>query len=66
MWTSNKIVGSYGVNVERFEEKAIPIMEKAMKCKECVVIIDEVGKMELFSKKFRDMVSIDDIISLLD
>ncbi len=55
-FTSNKLVGSYGVNVERFEEEAIPIIEKALKCKDCVVIIDEVGKMELFSKKFRDIV----------
>ena len=55
-FTSNKLVGSYGVNVERFESEAIPIIEKAMKCKDCIVIIDEVGKMELFSKKFREIV----------
>ncbi len=55
-FTSKKIVGSYGVNVERFERLAIPVLEKALKCKDCVVIIDEVGKMELFSKKFREFI----------
>ena len=54
-FTSKKIVGSYGVNVERFESLAIPIIKRAMSCKNCIVVIDEVGKMELFSRKFRDI-----------
>jgi nucleoside-triphosphatase len=59
-FTSKKLVGSYGVNVKAFEELAIPILEKAIKearkDKKKVIVIDEIGKMELFSKKFRDLV----------
>ncbi len=53
---SKKIVGSYGVNLERFESIALPILEKALKCKNCIIVIDEIGKMELFSKKLREFV----------
>ncbi|NPA41400.1 MAG: NTPase [Aquificae bacterium] len=54
---SKKLVGSYGVNVQRFEEAVLPVLEKALHSgKDKVVIIDEIGKMELFSKKFRDLV----------
>ena len=57
---SKKLVGSYGVNVQYFEELAIPILEKAIKIArknpKTVIVIDEIGKMELFSKKFRDLV----------
>ncbi len=59
-FTSKKLVGSYGVNVDYFEEIALPILERAVtearKDKRKVVVIDEVGKMELFSKKFREVV----------
>ncbi|HIQ48424.1 MAG TPA: NTPase [Aquifex aeolicus] len=59
-FTSKKLVGSYGVNVQYFEELALPILEKAYvearKNKKKVIVIDEIGKMELFSKKFRDLV----------
>ena len=59
-FTSKKLVGSYGVNVDYFEELAIPILEKAIrearKDKRKVIVIDEIGKMELFSKKFRELV----------
>jgi nucleoside-triphosphatase len=59
-FTSKKLVGSYGVNVAAFEELAIPILEKALrearKDRRKVIVIDEIGKMELFSKKFRDLV----------
>lgn len=59
-FTSKKLVGSYGVNVQYFEELAFPILEKAYveakKNKKKIIIIDEIGKMELFSKKFRDLV----------
>ncbi len=53
---SKKLVGSYGVNVERFEKVALPVLEKALKSKRSVAVIDEVGKMELFSKRFRGLV----------
>ncbi|NPB06542.1 MAG: NTPase [Aquificae bacterium] len=59
-FTSKKLVGSYGVNVDYFEEVALPVLEKALKeakkDRRKVVVIDEVGKMELFSKPFRELV----------
>ncbi|WP_461831922.1 NTPase [Aquifex sp.] len=59
-FTSKKLVGSYGVNVQYFEEIALPILEKAYNeaksDKKKVIIVDEIGKMELFSKKFRELV----------
>ncbi|WP_457642119.1 NTPase [Persephonella sp.] len=45
-------VGSYGVNLEGFEKIVIPILEKVLKDRERILIIDEIGKMELFSEKF--------------
>ena len=60
IFTSKKLVGSYGVNVNYFEEIAIPTLlkaiEEAKKDRKKVIVIDEIGKMELFSKKFRDLV----------
>ena len=60
IFTSKKLVGSYGVNVNYFEEIAIPTLlkaiEEARKDRKKVIVIDEIGKMELFSKKFRDLV----------
>ncbi len=48
-------VSKYSVKVEEFERIAIPALNKAMK--ECsVIIIDEIGKMELFSKLFVDLI----------
>ena len=55
-FTSKHIVGSYGVNVERFERIALPVLEKALKEREKVIIIDEIGKMEFFSKAFVKLV----------
>jgi nucleoside-triphosphatase len=59
-FTSKKLVGSYGVNVKYFEDIAIPILEKALKetrkDRKKVIVIDEIGKMELFSKPFRELV----------
>jgi len=48
-------VSSYKVDVERFEAVALPAVEKALKEKG-VVVIDEIGKMELFSERFAAMV----------
>ncbi len=54
---SRKLVGSYGVNVNRFEEVAVPVLEKALRSSAGkVVIVDEIGKMELFSRRFRELV----------
>ncbi len=44
-------VGKYGVNLKDLEEVAIPAMEETLGRKDFLVI-DEIGKMELFSKKF--------------
>jgi len=47
-------VNIYGVNVEAFEMIGIPAMERALQSAD-VIVIDEVGKMEMFSPKFCDM-----------
>ena len=48
-------VGSYYVDVETFEKIVIPVLEKALK-EDKTVVIDEIGKMELFSKRFTSVV----------
>ena len=47
-------VGKYGVNLEEFERVALPSIEDIPEGG--VVVIDELGKMELASKRFRDAV----------
>ncbi len=54
-FTSKHLVGSYGVNVQRFESLALPILEEALR-EDKIVIVDEVGKMELFSKPFAELI----------
>ena len=49
-------VGKYGVDVKQFEKLAIPILEKALKEKDKIVVIDEIGKMEFFSEKFKNLI----------
>ncbi len=49
-------VGSYGVNVKEFETVVIPLLEKAIVHRDKIIVIDEIGKMELFSEKFVDLV----------
>jgi nucleoside-triphosphatase len=48
-------VGRYGVDVDRFEEIVASCLESAVE-KDEVIIIDEIGKMELFSHRFRQLV----------
>jgi len=48
-------VGKYRVDVRSFEEVAIPALEEALREKD-LVVIDEIGKMELFSERFRELV----------
>jgi nucleoside-triphosphatase len=48
-------VGRYGVDVDAFDEIAIPSLERALE-REDLIIIDEVGKMELFSRRFRSLI----------
>ena len=44
-------VGKYGVDVEGFERLVCPILERADEGAD-VVLIDEIGKMECFSRRF--------------
>jgi nucleoside-triphosphatase len=48
-------VGRYGVDLGAFEQLAIPALEDA--AGGAVAILDELGKMELASRPFRDAVS---------
>ena len=47
-------VGKYGVDVDSFEKLAIPDLEAGLD-QQSLIIIDEIGKMELFSKRFKDL-----------
>lgn len=49
-------VGSYGVNIKDFETLVIPLLKRAAEEKNKIIIIDEIGKMELFSEKFTDVI----------
>lgn len=53
---SNYKVGKYRVDLDSFEKIAIPALGDAIKNKS-IVVIDEIGTMELFSLKFRELVS---------
>jgi nucleoside-triphosphatase len=48
-------VSKYGVNIEDLENIAAPAIEEAIRNKECI-IIDEIGRMELYSPKFCSLV----------
>jgi nucleoside-triphosphatase len=49
-------VSKYGVSIAGLDEVAVPTIRKAIE--ECdIVVIDEVGKMELYSPSFREAVS---------
>ncbi|KAJ8985615.1 hypothetical protein NQ317_015108 [Molorchus minor] len=45
-------VGQYVVHLDDFEKLALPIFEKSKK----LLVIDEIGKMELFSTRFEERV----------
>ena len=48
-------VGKYGVDIEGLERVGVSALQRA--AKQCdLVIVDEIGKMELFSAKFREAV----------
>lgn len=47
-------VGKYGVDVGALDGIALPSLEMALETDE-LVIIDEIGKMELFSRRFRSL-----------
>jgi nucleoside-triphosphatase len=48
-------VGRYGVDIALFEALALPALKQALQVKE-LILIDEIGKMELFSRRFQEMV----------
>ncbi len=48
-------VGRYGVDIEAFEKLAVSALEQAIS-KNRLIVVDEIGRMELFSKKFRRVV----------
>jgi nucleoside-triphosphatase len=48
-------VGRYGVHLEDLETVAVPAIGNAVR-EGLVVVVDEIGKMELFSGAFRDAV----------
>jgi len=49
-------VGKYRVNIEGLERIGVPVLHKA--AEECdLVVVDEIGKMELLSASFRQAVS---------
>lgn len=49
------LVSKYGVNLEDLEEIGIKEIEKGL-TEECILVVDEIGKMELFSQKFREVI----------
>jgi nucleoside-triphosphatase THEP1 len=48
-------VGKYGIDVATFEKIAVTDLERSL-TKSDIIIIDEIGKMELFSLKFQEIV----------
>jgi len=48
-------VGRYGVDIDTFETIGVESIRKAISTNE-LIIIDEIGRMELFSNKFREVV----------
>ncbi|MCL0082149.1 NTPase [Dehalococcoidia bacterium] len=48
-------VSKYGVDLSNLERVAVPAIERAVKHHD-IVVIDEIGKMELFSSAFREAV----------
>jgi len=50
-------LGSYGVNINDLEKVGVKALKRAL-AQKVTVVIDEIGKMELFSRKFRETVRI--------
>jgi len=50
-------VGKYGVNINALEKIGVPAIEKAINDEEInIIIIDEIGKMEMLSERFCEIV----------
>lgn len=52
---SSKKVGKYGVNIAALDTIAVPSIEEAVGVQK-IVVIDEIGPMEISSDRFRDAV----------
>jgi len=50
------VVSKYGIDVAGFEKVALPALEAGIKSKNAIIIIDEIGNMELFSEKFKKLI----------
>jgi nucleoside-triphosphatase len=48
-------VGKYSVNTDSMDKVAVPALKQAIQTKD-IIVIDEIGKMELFSPSFKDAV----------
>ncbi|MEE9366218.1 MAG: NTPase [Dehalococcoidales bacterium] len=48
-------VGKYGVDIDGLNKVGVPALEEAIGQRD-VIVIDEIGKMELFSNRFREIV----------
>ncbi len=53
---SSRKVGKYGVDLEAFERVGLPPLKEAASGGKELIIVDEIGKMELFSAAFREAV----------
>jgi len=53
--SSHYRVSKYGVDINSMDKVAIPALREAIRSRD-IVVIDEIGKMELFSYSFRDAV----------
>jgi nucleoside-triphosphatase len=48
-------VSKYGVILKDLEEIGVKEIEEGLK-EDCLIVVDELGKMELFSKKFQEII----------
>ncbi|MBU2536447.1 MAG: NTPase [Chloroflexi bacterium] len=48
-------VGKYDVDIDSLNKVGVPVLEEAIGQRD-VIVIDEIGKMELFSNRFREVV----------
>jgi nucleoside-triphosphatase len=53
---SPRRVSKYGVDVAGFEEAIVPSIDPALHPEAQLIVIDEIGKMECFSVKFKETV----------
>lgn len=52
---SKNRVSNYGVDIEVIDSIGVKAIEKALLSKD-LIVIDEIGRMELFSKRFQDII----------